>query len=195
MPGAIGWRSLRLAGLADGEPLGLTGFGASALVEQPLAISIPRSKYVCPLRTRTLALSLGAGWAGTRLKKARALPPSSTRRPPENRWSKRSQSSHRRTAGDQRHPGRRRPGRTQLLLGIHFILWKGKSKAWPTWRAGTFGIPRSCRENTRSSPMWRNMLFDANRALCRTQGRPNPQRKGNENRQWAIGQAIGKREN
>ena len=42
--GAIGHRALRLTGLADGEPLGLTGFGASAhLVLQLARHRFPRS--------------------------------------------------------------------------------------------------------------------------------------------------------
>jgi propanol-preferring alcohol dehydrogenase len=72
--GAIGWRSLRLAGLADGEPLGLTGFGASAhLVLQLARYLYPRSK-ICVFarseRERNFALSLGAGWAGEPAEKS-----------------------------------------------------------------------------------------------------------------------------
>lgn len=72
--GAIGWRSLRLAGLSDGEPLGLTGFGASAhLVLQLARYLYPRSQ-ICVFarseRERNFALSLGAGWAGEPAEKS-----------------------------------------------------------------------------------------------------------------------------
>ncbi len=66
--GAIGWRSLRLAGLSDGEPLGLTGFGASAhLVLQLARFLYPHSNisvFARSERERNFALSLGASWAG-----------------------------------------------------------------------------------------------------------------------------------
>jgi propanol-preferring alcohol dehydrogenase len=66
--GAIGWRSLRLAGLTDGEPLALTGFGASAhLVLQLARYRYPRSPiYVFARQAgeRQFALELGAAWAG-----------------------------------------------------------------------------------------------------------------------------------
>jgi propanol-preferring alcohol dehydrogenase len=66
--GAIGWRSLRLTGLADGEPLGLTGFGASAhLVLQLARHRFPNSPvYVFARndRERDFARELGAAWAG-----------------------------------------------------------------------------------------------------------------------------------
>jgi propanol-preferring alcohol dehydrogenase len=66
--GAIGWRSLRLTNLVDGEPLGLTGFGASAhLVLQFARQRFPNSPvYVFARRAgeRGFALTLGAKWAG-----------------------------------------------------------------------------------------------------------------------------------
>ena len=66
--GAIGWRSLRLTGLRDGEPLGLTGFGASAhLVLQLARARFPSSDIYVFARSageREFALSLGAAWAG-----------------------------------------------------------------------------------------------------------------------------------
>jgi propanol-preferring alcohol dehydrogenase len=66
--GAIGWRSLRLTGLADGQPLGLTGFGASAhLVLQVARHRFPASPvYVFARneRERAFARELGAAWAG-----------------------------------------------------------------------------------------------------------------------------------
>jgi len=66
--GAIGWRSLRLARLKDGDPLGLTGFGASAhLVLQLARYQYPSSKVFVFARAaaqRHFALSLGADWAG-----------------------------------------------------------------------------------------------------------------------------------
>jgi propanol-preferring alcohol dehydrogenase len=66
--GAIGWRSLRLTGLVDGQPLGLTGFGASAhLVLQLARHRFPASPaYVFARneREREFARELGAAWAG-----------------------------------------------------------------------------------------------------------------------------------
>lgn len=66
--GAIGWRSLRLAGIADGDPLGLTGFGASAhLVLQLAKHRYPRSPVFVFARNageRDFARQLGADWAG-----------------------------------------------------------------------------------------------------------------------------------
>lgn len=66
--GAIGWRSLRLAGLQDGDPLGLTGFGASAhLVLQLSRHLYPNSEifvFARSERERNFALDLGARWAG-----------------------------------------------------------------------------------------------------------------------------------
>jgi propanol-preferring alcohol dehydrogenase len=66
--GAIGWRSLRLTNLVDGEPLGLTGFGASAhLVLQFARHRFPSSPIYVFARNageREFALSLGARWAG-----------------------------------------------------------------------------------------------------------------------------------
>jgi propanol-preferring alcohol dehydrogenase len=66
--GAIGWRSLRLAKLVDGSPLGLTGFGASAhLVLQLARHRFPNSPVYVFARNpdeRSFALTLGAAWAG-----------------------------------------------------------------------------------------------------------------------------------
>jgi propanol-preferring alcohol dehydrogenase len=66
--GAIGWRSLRLAGLSDGERLGLTGFGASAhLVLQLARRRYPASPIYVFARNpeeRAFAIELGAAWAG-----------------------------------------------------------------------------------------------------------------------------------
>jgi len=66
--GAIGYRSLRLANLQDGQSLGLTGFGASA----HLVLMMARHKYphspvfvfARSARERAFALELGAAWAG-----------------------------------------------------------------------------------------------------------------------------------
>jgi len=66
--GAIGYRSIKLAGLADGEPLGLTGFGASAhLVLKMVRHRYPRTRvHVFARREeeRHSALYLGAAGAG-----------------------------------------------------------------------------------------------------------------------------------
>ncbi len=66
--GAIGYRSLRLTGLLDGQNLGLTGFGASAhLVLQLVRHHYPQVKVFVFARQeaeRKFALQLGAHWAG-----------------------------------------------------------------------------------------------------------------------------------
>jgi propanol-preferring alcohol dehydrogenase len=66
--GAIGYRSLKLAELKDGETLGLTGFGASAhLVLMMARHRYPNSKILVFARNaeeRAFALELGAAWAG-----------------------------------------------------------------------------------------------------------------------------------
>jgi propanol-preferring alcohol dehydrogenase len=66
--GAIGYRSLRLTGLKDGENLGLTGFGASGhLVLKMVRHRYPNSKVFVFARSedeRKFALQLGAFWAG-----------------------------------------------------------------------------------------------------------------------------------
>jgi alcohol dehydrogenase, propanol-preferring len=72
--GAVGWRALRLAALSDGEPLGLTGFGASAhLVLQLARQRYPRSAIYVFARNpaeRQFALALGAAWAGPSTERA-----------------------------------------------------------------------------------------------------------------------------
>jgi propanol-preferring alcohol dehydrogenase len=66
--GAIGYRSLRLTGLRDGQNLGLTGFGASAhLVLKMARYQYPNSKTFVFARSekeRMFAQELGAAWAG-----------------------------------------------------------------------------------------------------------------------------------
>jgi propanol-preferring alcohol dehydrogenase len=66
--GAIGWRSLRLTNLTDGQALGLTGFGASAhLVLQLARHRFPRSSVYVFARSaseQAFARELGAAWAG-----------------------------------------------------------------------------------------------------------------------------------
>jgi propanol-preferring alcohol dehydrogenase len=66
--GAIGYRSLRLTGIQDGQNLGLTGFGASAhLVLKMAAHKYPNSKVYVFARSekeRAFARELGAVWAG-----------------------------------------------------------------------------------------------------------------------------------
>ncbi len=72
--GAIGYRSLRLAGLHDGEPLGLTGFGASAHLVLQLARHLyPDSEifvFARSERERNFAVKLGACWAGGTTEKS-----------------------------------------------------------------------------------------------------------------------------
>ncbi len=66
--GAIGYRSLRLTGMEDGERLGLTGFGASAhIVLKMVRHRYPSSEVFVFARSekeREFALELGAVWAG-----------------------------------------------------------------------------------------------------------------------------------
>jgi Zn-dependent alcohol dehydrogenases len=66
--GAIGYRSLRLTNLIDGQRLGLTGFGASAhLVLKLSRYLYPHSEifvFARNKRERSFALELGAIWAG-----------------------------------------------------------------------------------------------------------------------------------
>jgi propanol-preferring alcohol dehydrogenase len=66
--GAIGYRSLRLANLQDGQSLGLTGFGASAhLVLKMARFKYPNSPVFVFARSpeeREFAKELGAIWAG-----------------------------------------------------------------------------------------------------------------------------------
>jgi len=66
--GAIGYRSLKLAGMRDGISLGLTGFGASAhLVLKMTRHKFPNASIFVFARSekeRTFAMDLGAAWAG-----------------------------------------------------------------------------------------------------------------------------------
>ncbi len=66
--GAIGYRSLRLTELANGQPLGLTGFGASGhLVLKMVRAPFPDTEVFVFARSeaeRKFALELGAAWAG-----------------------------------------------------------------------------------------------------------------------------------
>jgi alcohol dehydrogenase, propanol-preferring len=66
--GAIGFRSLRLTGLAEGQRLGLSGFGASAhLVLKLVRHRFPNTQIYVFARSdaeRDFARELGATWAG-----------------------------------------------------------------------------------------------------------------------------------
>jgi propanol-preferring alcohol dehydrogenase len=66
--GAVGYRSLRLASLSDGQALGLTGFGASAhLVLQMAKHLYPNSAIFVFARSeheQGFAKEMGAAWAG-----------------------------------------------------------------------------------------------------------------------------------
>jgi propanol-preferring alcohol dehydrogenase len=72
--GAIGYRSLRLTGIKDGQNLGLTGFGASA----HLVLKMARHKYpnsgvfvfARSEKERVFAKELGAAWAGDTAEEA-----------------------------------------------------------------------------------------------------------------------------
>ncbi|MBW1993315.1 MAG: alcohol dehydrogenase, partial [Deltaproteobacteria bacterium] len=66
--GAIGYRSLTLSGIKDGDRLGLTGFGASAhLVLKMVRHKYPQTRIYVFARSdkeRNFAKELGAVWAG-----------------------------------------------------------------------------------------------------------------------------------
>lgn len=66
--GAIGYRSLRLTGLQDGQRLGLTGFGASAHIVLKLVRHVyPHTSVFVFSRSeaeRAFAIELGAAWSG-----------------------------------------------------------------------------------------------------------------------------------
>jgi propanol-preferring alcohol dehydrogenase len=66
--GAIGYRSLKLTGLKDGQSIGLTGFGASGhLVLKLIRYCYPQSDIFVFARSdkeREFAMELGAVWAG-----------------------------------------------------------------------------------------------------------------------------------
>ncbi|MFA6051524.1 MAG: zinc-dependent alcohol dehydrogenase family protein [Methylobacter sp.] len=72
--GAIGYRSLRLTGLKNGQRLGLTGFGASAhLVLKMAQHQYPDSEIYVFARSaeeRSFAIELGAVWAGDTAERA-----------------------------------------------------------------------------------------------------------------------------
>lgn len=72
--GAIGYRSIRLTNLVDGQYLGLTGFGASAhLVLKMVNHKYPNSKVFVFARSeneRHFARELGAVWAGDSTEKS-----------------------------------------------------------------------------------------------------------------------------
>ena len=72
--GAIGFRSLRLAGLEDGQALGLTGFGASGhLVLKLVRHRFPGAQVFVFARSdedRAFARELGATWAGETSERA-----------------------------------------------------------------------------------------------------------------------------
>ena len=66
--GGVGYRALRLAGIGDGQTLGLTGFGGSAhLVLQLVRHLYPRTEVFVFARdpeARGFAMELGAVWVG-----------------------------------------------------------------------------------------------------------------------------------
>ncbi|MEF3074487.1 zinc-dependent alcohol dehydrogenase family protein [Methylobacter sp. Wu1] len=72
--GAIGYRSLRLTGIKDGQRLGLTGFGASGhLVLKMAKHRYPNTEVFVFARSaeeRAFALELGAVWAGETVDRA-----------------------------------------------------------------------------------------------------------------------------
>ncbi len=73
--GIIGYRSLRLSGIAPGQRLGLFGFGASAHLTLQLARAqgIDVFVFTRSQRHQELALELGASWAGSVAEEAPSL--------------------------------------------------------------------------------------------------------------------------
>ena len=101
--GAIGYRSLSLTGLEDGQSLGLTGFGASGhLVLKLVQNQFPNTRIYVFARSQAeqaFALELGASWAGDTAEPApKGCTPSSTRPRRGLRSSRRSRTSS--AAGD-----------------------------------------------------------------------------------------------
>ncbi len=72
--GAVGYRSLRLTGLEDGQNLGLTGFGAAGhLVLKMVQHRYPVVRVFVFARSaeeRTFARELGAAWAGDTMEQS-----------------------------------------------------------------------------------------------------------------------------
>ena len=72
--GAIGYRSLRLANLVDGQSLGLTGFGASAhLVLKMVRYRYPHTEIFVFARSKDeqdFSRDLGAVWAGDTIEES-----------------------------------------------------------------------------------------------------------------------------
>jgi propanol-preferring alcohol dehydrogenase len=66
--GAVGYRSVKLAGVKNGQNIGLTGFGASGhIVLQIIRYSYPDAKIFVFARSeneRNFAMNLGAFWSG-----------------------------------------------------------------------------------------------------------------------------------
>lgn len=64
--GAIGYRSMQIAGVADGDSVGLYGFGSSARLLLPLLLSRSCSVFVATRAQmhQQQALQMGAHWAG-----------------------------------------------------------------------------------------------------------------------------------
>lgn len=66
--GAIGYRSLKLLGISDGQTLGLTGFGASGHLVLKMALHLyPKAHIFVFARSKNeqgFAMDLGATWAG-----------------------------------------------------------------------------------------------------------------------------------
>ncbi len=75
--GAVGYRSVRLAGLQNGQNIGLTGFGASGhLVLQIIKYKYPATEIFVFARSeseRAFAMELGASWAGDTTESVPAL--------------------------------------------------------------------------------------------------------------------------
>jgi len=76
--GGVGYRALRLAGIEDGQVLGLTGFGGSGHLVLQLAKHLYPSSLVLVFarsgKEREFALELGADWSGDTESKPPAAP-------------------------------------------------------------------------------------------------------------------------
>lgn len=143
--GAVGYRSLRLTEMADGDSLGLLGFGASAhLVLKMVQHRFPKSRVLVFSRSpgeREFARELGAAWAGDfheepPEKLQRAIDTTPVWRPVVRAlehlergggWSSTPSGKRKRT---------RRRCCSWIMPGI--FGWKRRSRAWPTSAARTW---------------------------------------------------------
>ncbi len=162
--GAIGYRSLRLAELEDGQSLGLTGFGASA----HLVLKLVRHRFPGDKGLRVRSLRRGArlrprAGRGLGRRHRRACPAATRcdhRHDPGLDTGRRGtrEPRARRAAGHQRDPqGRSRQGcAVAPRLSDAPLAARRRSRASPTSPGRRARVPSSSRPRSRSSPRSRN---------------------------------------